>query len=94
MALTECQKKLIEAVVESNLYLAKKTAVACIAEDTSKKNEYWCRRYKGLLENTPNVLELPHFLRQMATLEDLSDTFLEDRYFLSEREHAVFNHII
>lgn len=94
MALTENQKTLVEAVQRSDLQLAKRAAIACVTEDTSKKNEWWCRKYKNLLENGPTVLELPYNIRGMATLEDLSESFLEDRYFLSEREQAVFNHIV
>ena len=94
MALTENQKRLIEAVQQSDMQLAKQAAIACVSEDTSKKNEWWCRKYKNLLGNTPNILELPWDVKLMATLEDLTDTFLEARYFLSEREQELFNHIV
>lgn len=94
MSLTENQKRLIEAVQRSDLQLAKKAAIACCTEDTTKKNEWWCRKYKSLLENTPTILELPYIIKGMATLEDLSDTFLEDRYYLSEREKSLFDHIV
>ncbi len=94
MALTDNQKKLIEAVQRSDLQSAKKAAIACVTEDTTKKNEWWCRKYKNLLENTPTILELPYNIKGMATLEKLSDSFLEDRYYLSEREKLLFNHII
>lgn len=94
MALTLNQRALIEAVQKSDMQLIKKAAIACVTEDTSKKNEWWCRKYKNLLEKGPTVLELPYNIQGMATLQDLSESFLEDRYFLSEREQAVFNHIL
>ena len=94
MALTENQKRLIEAVQRSDLQLAKKAALACVAEDTTKKNEWWCRKYTNLLNNTPTFLELPPNLKYKVSYEDLTDTFLENRYYLSDRENELFNHII
>lgn len=94
MALTENQKRLIESVQRSDLQLAKKAAIACVAEDTSKKNEWWCRKYGNLLNNTPTFLELPPNLKYKVSFEDLSDTFLENRYYLSEREKELFDHIL
>lgn len=93
MALTENQKKLIESVYKSDLMTAKKAALACVAEDASKKNEYWCGVYKKYLSNTPTFLTVPPNLEHMLICEDLSQTFLEDRYFLSDRERALFDHI-
>ena len=93
MALTECQKRLIEAVYKSDLHTAKKAALACVAEDTSKKNEWWCGVYQKYLSNTPTFLAVPPNLEHMLVSEDLSQTFQEDRYFLSEREQALYNHI-
>lgn len=94
MALTENQKMLIESVQRSDLQQAKKTAMACVAEDTSKKNEWWCRKYANLLNNTPTFLELPPNLKYKVSYEDLSDTFLEGRYYLSQREKELYDHII
>lgn len=94
MALTENEKRLIEAVTRSDLQQAKKAALACVVDDTSKKNEYWCRKYAGLLNNTPTFLELPSNLKYKVSCEDLSNTFLEERYFLSEREKALYEHIV
>lgn len=94
MALTENQKLLIEAVQKSDIALAKKTALACVKEDESKKNEFWCRKIEGLLTNTPTLLELPCNLKTYCTYEDVSETFLENRYFLSVREKELFKHIL
>ena len=93
MALTDNQKRLIEAVQRSDIQLARKTAMACVTEDTSKKNEWWCRKYSNLLTNTPTFLELPPNLKYKVSYEDLTNTFLESRYYLSEREKELFNHI-
>ena len=94
MALTDNQKRMIEAISRSDLQLARKAAMACVAEDTSKKNEWWCKKYGSALENTPTFLELPPNLKYKVTYEDLADTFQEARYFLSERERELFDHIV
>lgn len=94
MALTDNQKRLIEAVVRSDLQLARKAATACIVDDTSKKNEWWCKKYGDALNGTPAFLELPPNLKYKVTFEDLTDTFQENRYFLSEREKVLFEHIV
>lgn len=94
MALTDNQKHLIEAVQKSDLYNAKIAAMACITEDTSKKNEWWCKKYSNLLSNTPTLLELPPNLKHSCIYEDLTETFQEGRYYLSSREKELFDHII
>lgn len=94
MGLTDNQKHLIEAVQKSDLQLAKKAALACVTEDTTQKNRWWCNKYANLLQNTPTFLELPPNLKYKVTYEDLSDTFMENRYYFSDREKALFNHII
>ena len=94
MALTENQKCLIEAVQKSDLHTAKKAALACVIDDTSKKNEWWRIKYENLLKNTPTFLEVPPNLKYKVFYEDLSETFLEGRYFLSKRENELFEHII
>lgn len=94
MALTENEKRLIEAVARSDLQQAKKAALACVVDDTSKKNEWWCRKHKMALENAPTFLEVPPNLKYKVFCEDLSDTFLEARYFLSEREKVLYEHIV
>ncbi len=94
MALTDNQKRLIEAVSSSDLYQAKRAAIACVVEDNSKKNEWWRKKHKNLLQNTPEQLEVPPNLKHILDFSDVSETFLEGRYFLSEREKEVFNHIV
>ncbi len=93
MALTDNQKQLIQFVQMSDLPQAKKAALACIKEDTTQKNKWWCNKYESLLTNTPTLLELPPNLKHFCTYEDLSDTFLEGRYYLSAREKDLFEHI-
>lgn len=87
MGLTNNQMELIKAVSQNNLQFAKKCAVACVTEDTTQKNQHFCKKYKQILESPGNnLLELPGDLKGIICAEDVSNSFKEDRYFLSERE--------
>lgn len=95
MGLTINQRKLIEAVSQNNMQLAKKCAVVCCEEDTTAKNRQFCSKYKTLLTSAGNnLLELPHDLKNILYMEDVSNSFKEKRYYLSEREKTVYENII
>ncbi len=95
MGLTGNQQQLIKAVSENNLQFAKKCAIACVAEDTTQKNKWFCSKYKQILESSgSNMIELPYDLKSILCVEDVSNSFKEGRYYLSGREKAVFENII
>lgn len=94
MGLTSNQQQLIRAVAENNMQLAKKCAIACTVEDTTQKNAWFCKKYKQILENSGSMIELPHNLKSILCMEDVSVSFKEGRYYLSEREKAVFDTIV
>lgn len=95
MGLSENQKKLIQAVSQNNIIEAKKCSIACIVEDTTLKNNWFCNKYKQILESSgSNMMELPHDLKNILCVEDVSNSFKEDRYYLSVREDNIFKEII
>lgn len=94
MGLTDNQQRLIKAVAQNDMQSAKKCAIACVAEDTTQKNKYFCNRYKQILENSGSMIELPHDLKSILCMEDVSVSFKEGRYYLSEREKAVFDTMV
>lgn len=95
MGLTSNQQQLIRAVAENNMPLAKKCAIACTEEDTTQKNAWFCKKYKQILESSgSNMMELPYNLKSILCMEDVSISFKEGRYYLSEREKAVFDTIV
>ena len=95
MGLSENQKRLIQAVSQNDIMAAKKCSVACIAEDTTQKNNWFCNKYKQILESSgSNMMELPHDLKNILCVEDVSNSFKEGRYYLSVRENDVFENII
>jgi ATP-dependent 26S proteasome regulatory subunit len=95
VALTDNQKRLIQAVTENNIQTAKKCAIACVEEDTTQKNNSFCKRYKSILESAGNnMIELPHDLKSILCVEDVSNSFKEGRYYLSDRERKVYESIV
>lgn len=95
MGLTNNQQQLIRAVSENNMQLAKKCAIACVVEDTTQKNKWFCNKYKQILESSGNnMVELPHDLKSILCVEDVSNSFKEGRYYLSEREKTVYENIV
>lgn len=95
MGLTDNQMRLIRAVTENDIQAARKCAIACMAEDTTAKNHSFCSRYKSILESAGNnMIELPYELKDLLCVEDVSNSFREGRYYLSDREREVFGNIV
>ena len=95
MGLTDNQKQLIRAVSQNDIQVAKKCAIACIAEDSTSKNHSFCNKYKTVLESAgSNMIELPYDLKGLLYVEDVSHSFKEGRYYLSDREKAVYESIV
>lgn len=84
---------LIKALAENRIQDAKKAALACCANDTTKKNEQKIKYYKKLLENgNTNLFEVPPNLKGLLNMEDVS-SFREDRYYLGKQQEELFNKI-
>lgn len=95
MGLTDNQKRLIQAISQNDIQSAKKCAIACVTEDTTAKNKWFCDKYKQILESSgSNMMELPYDLKNILCVEDVSNSFKESRYYLSDREKAVFENIV
>lgn len=93
LGMTHNQLKLIRALAENRIQEAKKYAIACCAEDTTKKNEQQVLRYRTILENRgPDFIELPPNLKGLLRTEDVSG-FREGRYYLGKKEAEVFRNI-
>lgn len=95
MGLTENQKRLIQSISQNDIRSAREYAIACITEDTTAKNRTFCNRYKTLLESSGmNMLELPSELKGIICVEDTSNSFKVNRYFLSNRESDIAEKIV
>ncbi len=92
MGLTENQKHLIKAISKGEIADIKKIAVLCLKEDETQKNSYFCKQYIATLSNQPTFIELPHNIKHLVSAEDMQ-MFNDKRYFLSDREEKILNHI-
>lgn len=91
MGMTANQLALVRYVAENNMQKAKEAALCCCAEDTTQKNHWSVVKYQNILRSGGmNMLELPPNISQFATMEDLSKTYLENRYYLTEEERKLF----
>lgn len=95
MGLTDNQQRLIRAIAENDIRSAKKCAIACVVEDHTSKNSGFCKRYKSILESSgSNMIELPYDLKELLSVEDVSISFKEGRYYLSDREKTIYESIV
>lgn len=93
--MTKNQLDIIEAIAQNDMPKARKAARAAVAEDTSKKNAYDCKRFARLLDPTlnPDLIKLPFKVDGILDAEHPSETFIPARYYLSPREEELFGHI-
>lgn len=93
MGLNENVKNLIRSVVDNDLQKAKSYANIIVSNETASTNQYFCKSIKAKLETQHNFIELPCDIKGILKMEDVSTTFNEKRYFLTDREKEVFSQI-
>lgn len=91
MGMTRNQLALVRYVAENNMQKAKDAALCCCAEDTTQKNHWAVVKYQSLLRSGGlNLMELPANVSNFATMEDLTNTYQENRYYLTTEEKELF----
>ena len=91
MGMTRNQLALVRYVAENNIQKAKDAALCCCTEDTTQKNHHAVTKYQSLLRSGGmNLMELPANVSSFATMEDLTNTYLESRYYLTNEEKELF----
>lgn len=93
MGLNENIKNLITSVVDNDLQKAKSYANIIVSNETATSNQYFCKIIKAKLETQHNFIELPYDLKGILKMEDVSTSFNENRYYLTEREKKIFEQI-
>lgn len=84
---------LIRALAENRMQDAKKAAIVCCANDSTKKNEGTIQYYRKLLANGNTTLfELPANIKGLLNMQDVSE-FREDRYYLGKQQEKLFGDI-
>ena len=91
MGMTQSQLNLVRYVAKNDFTKAKTAALCCCAEDTTQKNHHAVEKYKNLLQlRGMNLISLPPDVQKFATMEDLTNTYLENRYYLTQDERKLF----
>ena len=77
---------LIKCLAKNQIQDAKTAALACLANDNTKKNEMEVGYYTKLIINgNTTMLELPPNVQGLMTVEDMGH-FLTDRYYTGKAQ--------
>lgn len=91
MGMTQNQLNLVRYVATNDFIKAKTAALCCCEEDTTQKNHHAVGKYKNLLRlRGMNLISLPPDVQKFATMEDLTNNYLENRYYLTQDEKNLF----
>ncbi len=93
MSLNEDVKSLIRCVADNDFQQAKRFVGIIINNEKASCNQYFCKIIKNKLETQHNFIELPGDIKGLLKMEDVSTTFNENRYYLTEQEKQLFNQI-
>ena len=94
MGLTEIQKEMIRGIAANNMLKARQGALGALNEDTTQKNKNFVARYKSILTSEHGFLyELPAELKGLLQCEDVSMSFKESRYYVSEQQKELASKI-
>lgn len=93
--MNDLDRRLIESVCRNDLQSAKKIVKIILEQDKTQKNRMFVNRYLTMLNNSAmNFMELPADLKNLLIMEDVSVSFNENRYYLSNREGEVVKKIL
>lgn len=93
--MNDLDRRLIVAVCQNDLQSAKKIVKIILEQDKTQKNRMFVNRYLTMLNNSAmNLMELPADLKNLLIMEDVSVSFNENRYYLSNRESKVVEKIL
>lgn len=86
---------ILRAVADNDIQRAKLFARTIIDNDKTKSNKAFCNMIRNKLQaSSLNLMELPHDVRDILHMEDVSVSFNENRYYLSERESKIVSEVL
>ncbi|MFA5324301.1 MAG: ATP-binding protein [Smithella sp.] len=92
--MNENLRRLIRAVAENNTEKAKVYVKVILDEDKTQANRGFCSMIKNMLQSSSmNLMELPHDIRGILHMEDVSASFNINRYYLSDRESKIADEV-
>lgn len=87
-------QNIIKSIAESNISDARKWSVLALEADTTQKNKWFVNKYKSILTSEgANMIELPGNLKDIMVCEDVSLSFKEGRYYLTDKEKRIASEI-
>lgn len=90
MGLGNNEQQIIKAIAENDIRSARQWAVLALEADKTQKNKWFVNKYKSILTSEgANIIELPGNLKDIMLCEDVSVSFKEDRYYLTESEKFI-----
>lgn len=94
MGLDSNVQQIIKSIAESNIRDARKWSVQALESDTTQKNRCFVNKYKSILTSEgANMIELPGNLKDVMVYEDVSISFKEGRYYLTDKEKSIASEI-
>lgn len=94
MGLGNYEQNLIKSIAENDIREARKWAMAVLNADTTQKNKGFVTRYKNILTSDgAGMIELPGNLKDILVCEDVSLSFKENRYYVTERQEQIAKEI-
>ncbi len=87
-------KSLLSAIANNDMQRARMVARFIIDQDKTKTNKRFCDTIRNKLQTSAmHFMELPSGVKDILVMEDVSMSFKENRYYLSERERRLFDEI-
>lgn len=89
------ERDIISALCNNNVQKAKEYTKIFLEQNKTKSDEAFCKRMLNVLTSRGNnLIELPANVSRFLIMEDVSISFNENRYFLTDREKNVFDEIL
>lgn len=90
MGLNIYEQELIKSIAENDIRKAKKCAISALNSDTTQKNKEFVTRYKNILTSEGSgIIKLPHDLNDILVCENVSLSFKESRYYMTEHQETI-----
>lgn len=94
MGLGNSEQQMIKALAENDIREARKWALLVLDADKTQKNKYFVNRYRSILTSEgAGMIELPGNLKDILLCEDVSLSFKENRYYVTERQEQIAKEI-
>ena len=88
------EQNMIQAIAENDIRKAKKNALIALKNDTTQKNRYFVNKYTSILTSEGgNLFELPYDVKDLLVCEDVSLSFRESRYYISDKQNEIADKI-